>query len=59
MMDPCTFQENNCKVFKIILHDLEGNWCEMMAFSVSQHAYGVVTTNVASELAKAVLMIME
>ncbi len=32
MMDPCTFQKNNCKVvFKIIPHDLEGNWCEMMA----------------------------
>ncbi len=39
-------QEKKCKVFEIILHDLKGNHCEIIAFVYLCMLFGVFTRNI-------------
>ncbi len=54
---PFLLQENKSKVLELIPHDLEGNWCKMMALVYFHMLTGVVTRNMEMQSPKLMLML--
>jgi hypothetical protein len=56
---PFLLQETKCKVFKVILHDLEGNWCKMMALVYLHMPTNVTTRNTKMQPQEPMLMVIQ
>jgi len=52
-------KENKCKVFEIILEDIEGDHCEMMVSMCFCMLTSVMIRNVGTQLPESILMIIE
>jgi hypothetical protein len=56
---PFLLQENRCKVLELIPHDLEGNWCKMMALVYLHMLTGVAISNTETQSPELMLMLTQ
>jgi hypothetical protein len=56
---PFFLQENKSKVLELILHDLKGNWCKMMALVYLHMLIGVATKNIETQSPELMLMLTQ